>query len=363
MTRHDPPALDRALDEVRRSAAVPGLSVAVTDRDGLRCLASSGHADLATAAPATARTAYRWFSMTKLVTATAALRLADLGLLDLDAPVSEHIEDFPRSHPTSTRQLLTHTAGLANPLPVRWVRPAGSPAPDQAAMLRDLLGRRRMFRRPPGAGAAYSNVGYLAAAQVVAAVAGTPFTEHVRAVLLEPLGMTATGFVDPGPGAAVGYLNVPRAFHPLLRALLPAGIVGDLHSGVRSLNPFLVDGAGYGGLVGPVEDVARFLRLHLRDGELDGIRVLAPDTARQMRRIVAQARPFDHATGWFRDHVHGPGSEDYLEHYGAGAGFWNVARIYPERGLGITVMSNGSRRFDVEAVMSHLLDADELAVS
>ena len=341
------------VEGVMRAAAVPGLSVAVTDRDGHWSAGAFGHSDLATRTQATPATRYRWFSMTKLVTATAARRLADRGDLDLDAPIAEYLDEAPLGHPVSTRQLLTHTGGLANPLPVGWVHKADSPAPDQAAFLRGLLGRRRIFA-PPGGRARYSNVGYLAAAEVIARVAQVPFTDHVRDVLLKPLGMNATGFEAPDDDAAVGYLNLPRPLHPLLRGLLPPGVWGERHAGVRSLNPFLVDGAGYGGLVGPVTDAARFLRLHLSDGLLDGVRILAPETARDMRRLVARGRQFDHATAWFRDRRYGTGREHYLEHYGTGAGFWNVARIYPERGIGVVVMTNGSRRFDVEAVMSRI---------
>ena len=342
-------------ERVMRSAAIPGLSIAVTDQSGTLSAQGFGFSDLAARTPATQATAYRWFSMTKLVTATAALRLADRGDLDLDAPIGEYLDEGRVHHPVSTRQLLTHTAGLANPLPVRWVHPATAPTPDQSLMLAQLLARRRMFARPPGGPARYSNVGYLAAAQIIAKVAGASFTDHVTETILQPLGMDATGFAHPEGDAAVGYLNLPRPLHPLLRKMLPPATVGANHSGVRSLNPFLVDGAGYGGLVGPATDAARFLRLHLCDGQLDGVRILAPQTARQMRRIVSNGRRFDHATGWFKDRSHATKSQEYVEHYGSGAGFWNVARIYPDRGLGVVVMTNGSRRFDIQALMGHIL--------
>lgn len=314
------------VEEVMRASAMPGMSVAVTDTRGHGYASALGHSDLATGAKATCSTRYRWFSMTKLVTATAALRLSDRGALDLDAPIAEYLGGRA-DYPVSTRQLLTHMAGLGNPLPVRWVHLADRAGPDQSVMLQGLFGRRRMFARPPGGRARYSNVGYLAAAEVIARVAQTPFTDHVREAILNPLGMADTGFEDAGAGSAVGYLNVPRPLLPALRWLLPTGIVGSRHAGVLSLNPFLVDGAGYGGLVGSVTDAARFLRLHLCDGEVDGVRVVAPETAREMQRIVSSGRRFDHATGWFRDRSRGSASESYLEHYGTGAGFWNVARI------------------------------------
>ena len=78
---------------------------------------------------------------------------------------------------------------------------------------------------------------------------------------------------------------------------------------------------------------------------VDGNRVLAAST-RAMRQIVAPGRAYQHAVGWFR-RPNGT-EEPYLEHFGAGAGFWNVMRIYPERDLGMVIMSNSTTtyRFD-----------------
>src|SRR5829696_8238136 len=74
--------------------AVPGLSVSVVKGDRLVWAKGFGFADLATASPATTQTSYVWFSMTKIVTATAVLRLAEGGNLDLDAPADEYFRGF-----------------------------------------------------------------------------------------------------------------------------------------------------------------------------------------------------------------------------------------------------------------------------
>ena len=81
----------RAVRTMMRQAHVPGLSLAVVRRDRVLLSAGFGSADLAGDTRATVATSYLWFSMTKMVTATAALRLADEGHLDLDAPVGEYV--------------------------------------------------------------------------------------------------------------------------------------------------------------------------------------------------------------------------------------------------------------------------------
>jgi CubicO group peptidase (beta-lactamase class C family) len=136
--------------EMRRRH-VPGLSVAVTRHDRLLHAAGYGSADLATHRTATPRTAYLWFSMSKIATATMAMAAAEAGQLDLDAPVREYVPGYPAGpvpiQPT-VRQLLNHTAGTANPLPIRWVRRAGSPPPDPQEFLDRILARHGRPKYP-----------------------------------------------------------------------------------------------------------------------------------------------------------------------------------------------------------------------
>jgi len=106
----------------------------------------------------------------------------------------------------------------------------------------------------------------------------------------------------------------------------------------------VVDGPGYGGLVGPVTDTARLAAMHLGDGELDGARILRPDTARLMRTITAPGKPFDLGLGWFRKPV--DATTTAVEHLGAGGGFFNAMRLYPELGVGIVAMANTTAAYD-----------------
>jgi len=165
--------------------------------------------------------------------------------------------------------------------------------------------------------------------------------------------MHRTGFHDPGgPDRATGYVKAPRLADPLLRRLLPTGIAGHRHGPYLALNDFAVDGPAYGGLIGDVLDAGRFLRMHLRDGELDGARILSSPTARQMRTIDQIGKPFHHGIGWFRRPTNA--TEHWVEHFGAGVGYWNVMRLYPDRGLGVVIMSNSTSSYDFEPLFALL---------
>jgi CubicO group peptidase (beta-lactamase class C family) len=136
------------IEDATGHRAPPGLAAAIVTADGAVEFVTSGLADIRTLRPVTAQTTFLWFSMTKIVTATAVMMLADLGALDLDAPVIESVPEMgvlrgPGSLITA-RHLLAHSSGLANPPPVRWVRPAGAPPPDSRTFLARLLRRHRL---------------------------------------------------------------------------------------------------------------------------------------------------------------------------------------------------------------------------
>src|SRR5215212_3588325 len=174
-------AVETLLRERTETGAAPGLSVSVVKGDRLVWAKGFGFADLASSTPATPRTTYLWFSMTKIVTATAVMRLAEGANIDLDAPADEYFRGFKvvsQPAPVSIRHLLSHSSGLANPIPIRWVRPASAAAPNRRAFVERLLGKHRKLRFVPGESASYSNLGYLTLGEVISEVSGASYEEY-----------------------------------------------------------------------------------------------------------------------------------------------------------------------------------------
>jgi CubicO group peptidase (beta-lactamase class C family) len=339
-------ALEAFLLGRTETGAVPGLSVSVVKGDRLVWVKGFGVADLASSTPAMPQTSYLWFSMTKIVTATAVMRLAEGGNLDLDAPADEYFRGFKvvsQPTPVTVRHLLSHSSGLANPLPVRWVRAADAPASDHSAFVGRLLAKNHKLKSVPGERARYSNLGYLALGEIVSEVTGVSYEEYVREEILVPLGMERTGFSYSecaGDGAATGYQPLWRPLTPLFKAALPRGVVGPRQGRYVSFNPFYVKGPAYGGLVGGVDEAARFVRLHLNGGQVNGTRLLSAESVAEMQRIIPRGGKRDFGLGWFRSHEARERRPAFVEHLGGGAGFWNVMRIYPEESLGVVVMGN-----------------------
>jgi len=355
-----PEVADHVIEEFVERNVIPGASIAITTPDGPTYAGAHGHRDLATGAPATADTSYLWFSLTKVVTATAVRRLADEGRLDLDAPAADLVPALRGRGPGPTvRQLLTHTSGFSNPVPIRWVSADAGHGASADDLLERLLAKHGRPPGPIGGRARYSNLGYLVLGTVVEAAAGEPFTRYVQRAILEPLGMDGTAFAHVHPDlAATGYVKVPRPATPVLRAVLPDGIVGPRVEGRTALNPFTVLGPSYGGLVGPATDAARFAAMHLGDGELDGVRILRPETAVDMRRISGLGRRRDFGNGWFASAEHRTATTPYVEHLGAGGGFYNAMRIYPDRGIGIALMTNTTKAYDHHGLFSRLIELE-----
>ena len=347
-------AIDRQID-----TKVPGMAIAAVDADGVLWSEGFGHANLATGVGMTSGTACNWFSMTKLVTATAVMQLAEEGLLDLDAPVASYFEPFRMTRPAAraeaatVRQLLCHSSGLANPFPLRWVHPATEPGPIRSEFVRRLIERHDRLRFDPGDRVAYSNLGYLVLGEIIETVSGTTFEERIQRRILDPLDMNHTGFtLDSSSDWATPYQSRRSPLGVLLPVLLPRKLIGPASGSYRALRHFYVDGAAYGGLVGPVADAARFLQAHVGDGTLDGVRILSADSAQAMRRIIASGRKLQVGLGWFR-RGRRPDLR-FVEHLGGGAGFWNCMRIYPDHGFGVVIMGNATA-YDHHTVVDAVL--------
>ncbi|HEY6148294.1 MAG TPA: serine hydrolase domain-containing protein, partial [Thermoanaerobaculia bacterium] len=105
-------AVESAIAATIQTHRVPGLSAAVVQDGELRWSKGYGFADLENFVPFTATTVHRLGSVSKTMTAVAAMQLAERGRLDLDRPIQEYCPAFPKKPwPITSRQLLGHLSG------------------------------------------------------------------------------------------------------------------------------------------------------------------------------------------------------------------------------------------------------------
>jgi len=187
--------IETAVSRFMVAHSIPGVSVAVVE-DGVEVWSAGfGSADLENFVPATSHTLYRLASISKSLTATAALRLWQDGKLDLDAPVQKYCSSFPlRETPITTRQLLGHLGGIRHYKSDSQDDPETGNTRHFANPIRgglDLFKDDPLVARP-GTEFHYSTHGFTIAGCAIEGASGENYVDYVRANVLSPAGMTHT---------------------------------------------------------------------------------------------------------------------------------------------------------------------------
>ncbi|MEQ1856998.1 MAG: serine hydrolase domain-containing protein [Longimicrobiales bacterium] len=343
MTSKTSERLRAEIENALGAARIPGCSIALVDRTGLRWSAGFGFADVRREECAHAQTVYHLFSGTKLFTATAVVQLAERGRLSLGDALTKHLPEFALPGLTLTH-LLSHTSGLKDSL--RSFLAVTFP-PDSLPSSSEALARYQLASAaPPGSKVAYRNVNYALLGEVVTRASGTEFTTYVEREILRPLGMKAAFAVDDSmrDSMARGYIGQWDPMRLVVGLLLPntrGRLYGETVGGLVELEEFNLATAAIGGLIGTVEDFGLFLRAHLDAGA----NVISPDSTRAMQRQVASGAAGIESRvgvglGWKIGRVDG---RTFLNHEGGGAGFTSELRLYPEAGLGVALAMNAMR--------------------
>lgn len=280
--------LDPLLSQSIEAGEVPGIAALVVDRHGVVYENAFGLRTLGEPTPMSTDTVGWIASMTKAITGAAVMQAVERGLLDLDAPaggVAPEIDTIgvlegfeangtprfrPPKRPVTLRDLMTHTAGFSYE---RWSdevwrchQALGIPANStcKLAMLRSPL----MF--DPGSRWEYG-IGIDWAGRMLEIASGRKLGDWMRDEIFAPLGMRDSAFrITPGMRARLAKMHQRDA----------AGAIAPLPDFEIPQEPEFEMGGG--GLYSTAADYARFLRMILNRGELDGARVLRAETVAQM---------------------------------------------------------------------------------
>lgn len=208
-------------------------------------------------------TIYDIASLTKVFTATAALRLVDDGRLDLHAPVVGYLPEL-RAPGITAIHLLTHTSGLN--IRLSTLRHAGRADILAAAYAAEPL-------HPPGTAVAYTNVNSLLLGEIVARLCGAPLDAAIRALVLDPLELRDTQFCPP---PALLPRIAPTEIDDHWRGRL-------VHGSVHDESAYALGGvAGHAGLFSTAADLYAFCRMWLDDELADDGRQPTDDERRRL---------------------------------------------------------------------------------
>jgi len=315
--------LDAHIADLRANGSIPGLVLAVTDRDGLLLDRVYGDAEVASGRPVRPDTLFEIGSIGKTFAAIVVMQLVEEGRLELDDPVVRHLPWFrvPRTGTRITiRHLLSHTAGITSGID-------GTPeATFQVWRLRDLSPGS-----DPGRRFHYSNLGYKTLGLIVEAIEGRSYADVLRRRVLEPLGMSASEPAitnDIRSRLAVGYepARDDRAWSegdPLLPATW--------------LETATADGA----IASTASDMAIFARMLLREGEVPrpgAGRLISVESFAAMTAPVPAIGDKGYGLGIYSREF---AARRYIGHTGGMVGYIAGLWCDPEAGLGAAVLQNG----------------------
>jgi CubicO group peptidase (beta-lactamase class C family) len=361
----------RQVQDLIERRIAPGLAMTAVHDSETVFSYGYGFSDLEKGTGATPQTIYLFCSMTKLFTATAIMQLRERGSVDIDRPVRTYLPGFLLRHPSgreiTVRHLLSHSSGIANPIPISWVHLAEEPAVNLDDWSKRLLTKYHRLTFEPGSRYAYSNLGYLVLGQLIEHTSGQSYTDYIQQHILEMLDMHWTGFSYDhlqDQEVATGYVRSWSMMGILGRFLVDRRIFGASRNGYTAFHRFLIDGAPYGGLLGPVAELGNFMKAYLSGGTFNGRRLLEPASIAEMlmpqrnnsgEKLSTGSREISQSIGlgW---HLDGNEETRSCYHLGGGAGYRSEVRIYPHLGYGICVMGNETS-YDTGAITSMIVSA------
>jgi len=324
----------QAVQKVMAEEEIPGVSIALVDRDGIQWAAGFGYTDKNQKTPVTTETIFAAMSITKVITATAVMFAVQDGAVELDVPIVEYLPGFsvnsrfeenPQNKIT-LRHLLTHTSGLAFDTTV------GNGGEMQNVSFEDHIKSisNTWLRYKVGEKILYSNIGMDLAAYILQVRTGKPYSQYLSERIFKPMNMSNSStdltFIRRHPNRAIGHQpHVKEA---------PLGIV-DFYLGAGSVFTNAID-------------LARFIQFHLNRGRVDQEPILDERFIDMMYTPSPLLYPSEgskgNAVGILRSKS--KDGNHQLGHDGGGLGFCAYMYWYPEYGFGAVIMVNSSLNKD-----------------
>ena len=261
--------MDAAVAQAMEDGRLPGGVLWLEHRGVVHRKAYGRRAVLPAPEPMSEDTVFDAASLTKVMATTpAVVLLAERGKLQIDAAVTNYVPEFTGEgrERVTVRHLLTHTSGLRSGLSLTGGWTGQSKAIELAAA--------EKLRQPPGLEFLYSDINFILLGEIVQRVSGQRLEQFVAREIYGPLRMTDTGY-QPAPDRISRI--APTENHKT---------EGLLRGRVHDPTARRMGGiAGHAGVFTTAGDLARYARMMLNGGELDGARVFKPETVRWMTSV------------------------------------------------------------------------------
>ncbi len=305
-----------------REKAIVSAAVGVARRGQIVWLEAFGLSNGPQRVNATAHTAYPVASITKPMTATAIMILAERGEIDINDPVEKYIKPLEfkaykgEYKDVTLKHLLNHTSGLPMHYNYFYVD-----EPYDPPSLEETVERYGFLMHPPGAIFQYSNLGYGVLGQVISKVSGTTYEDFMQTEVFEALGMSTSwlGFYRDRSSLTAEKYDFDRQPIPHIRMDTPAA--GEAFS------------CAY--------DLVRFGMFHLKNNIPSAPFMLSHGTIEAMQRDADETAEYDgdlYGMGWFfREDDYGYRT---VWHEGGIGGASSIIKLIPSENIAVVVLLN-----------------------
>ncbi|MGB9179910.1 MAG: serine hydrolase domain-containing protein [Pyrinomonadaceae bacterium] len=295
---------------------IPGLSVAIVTDNQLTWSNGYGMADVENSVPANAATMYRLASISKPITATAAMQLVERGKIDMDAPVQKYCAAFPeKPQMITTRQLLSHQSGIRHYKSYEEFNSTRHYNSINEAL--DIFKNDPLLQEP-GTKYTYTTFGYVLLGCVIEGASGVPYADYVRENILKPAGMTGMRVDEVAaiiPHRARGYGKTKA---------------GELRNAELFDSSNKIPGGGW---TSAVDDLAKFAIAAQTNA------LVKRETLDQMltRQKTSDGKETRYGMGWNIGERNG---QKEVWHGGAQQGLSTTLYIMPGKRLAVAIMTN-----------------------
>jgi CubicO group peptidase (beta-lactamase class C family) len=352
-----PPAdLDAYVARSMKTFEVPGMAVAIVKDGKAVLLKGYGLRKLGDSTPVDENTLFGIGSNTKAFTATALATLIDEGKISWDDPVYERLKGFEMYDPyvskeMQIRDLLCHRSGLGLGEGDLMFWPHTTFTRDDVVYRLRYLKPKTSFRTTY----AYSNVMFVTAGQVVAAVSGESWDDYIREKIFAPLGMknsnTSASAYKAGDDWATPHSKIEGKLQPIaLENLDNAGPAGSINSSVADMSKWVLLQLNHGQI--PGTDQRIFSEKSSEDMWTQQMIVPVGSTPPELKYL--QAHFAGYGMGWgLRDYK----GRKVVNHSGGVAGYVTRVMLVPEENLGVVILTNAEETAAFQSVLFHILDS------
>lgn len=326
------------IEEALENNKVAGLSIALVDGQKTVWQAGFGYADIQNNVAADEATLYNMASVSKLFIGTAIMQLVEAGKIDLDAPLSDYLEEFeiksrfpPRTPPVTIGTMLTHHSGLPGDMLYKFVEKYSDKSVEyynnyEETLLNYL--KEVHVANPPGYVHAYSNISYNLLGFVIQRVSGIPLVDYMRENILLPLGMENASFT------------------PLFMREETGALIALPHAGLEPGEKYLWMAHGAGALNAGMGEMTAFIKMVLARGLSGNNRLLSEESLEKMLTLQNEGNELDGETRLGLSFFLNDPIFDYAgkncSHSGGMVYYFSDLKILLEHDLGVVVAVNSN---------------------